>query len=261
MSNTITCILCGQRKPGSMEDVIPRWVRKHLGITGDVTTRVGDSGQQRVDPFLSVPLRRVACRDCNNGWMSQLETKVKPYLGPMLLNEHPVDLDEEQQRHLARWAVMKVLLLELSARQQHSRRRQNVGYEASAAELAWLYVRDEPPPRSRVWIGAFNSQNTTVASTRARLFKLDMDDGSDPMTTHLTTLTVGCVLFQVFSIDYVTADSRNAAQFDDNPPEPFARALSRIWPIERSSVHWPPVFAIGKDVVDNVQRWSLSPER
>lgn len=87
MSNTITCILCGQRKPGSMEDVIPRWVRKHLGITGDVTTRVGDNGQQRVDPLLSVLLRRVVCEDCNNGWMSQLEEKVKPFLGPMLLNE------------------------------------------------------------------------------------------------------------------------------------------------------------------------------
>ena len=243
-----------------MEDVIPKWVRTHLGITGGVTTRVGDSGQQRVDPLLSVLLRRVVCEDCNNGWMSRLETKVMPYLSPMLVNAHSVDLDDEQQRDLARWAVMKVLLLELSARQQHPRRRRNVGYEASAAELAWLYAHDEPPPRSRVWIGAFNSQNTIVASTRTRLFKLDTDDGRDPMTTHLTTLTVGCVLFQVFTVDYVIADSRNAAQFDDNPPEPFARALSRIWPIEHRSVHWPQAFAIGRDIMDNVQRWSFHPE-
>jgi hypothetical protein len=63
---------------------------------------------------------------------------------------------------------MKVLLLELSARQQYQRQRPNVGYQPSVAELAWLSARDEPPPRSRVWLGAFDSQNVTVASSRAQ---------------------------------------------------------------------------------------------
>jgi hypothetical protein len=74
-------------------------------------------------PNLYVKLDRTVCIDCNNGWMSDLEKQVKPYLGPMLVNEHSVDLDAEQQRDLARWALTKILLLELSIRQQHPHRR------------------------------------------------------------------------------------------------------------------------------------------
>jgi hypothetical protein len=40
----------------------------------------------------------MVCADCNGGWLSHLEEKVKPFLGPMLVNAHAVDLDEQQQR-------------------------------------------------------------------------------------------------------------------------------------------------------------------
>src|SRR5215472_14798711 len=118
----VTCIFCGQRKPGSREHVIPRWIRERLDIQADVRIEV-NSALAKKWPNLYVKLDRTVCANCNNGWMSDLEEQVKPCLGPMLVNEHSVNLDAEQQRDLARWALIKILLLELSIRQQHPRQR------------------------------------------------------------------------------------------------------------------------------------------
>ena len=255
-SNRITCIFCGQRKAGSDEHVISQWVRERLQITSPVTTLVRPSGEQHVDPFWTVKLRRTVCEDCNNGWMHELEDNVSPFLGPMLVHERSVDLDAEEQRDLARWAVMKVLLLELAMRQQHPRRRPTRGYGPSEVELAWLYGKDEPPPRCRVWLGAFDGQNRQPGTTQARLFPVPAED-STLLPAHVTTLTIGQVLFQTFSLDFVAADQHKVPAFDAHPPEPFAQALTRIWPVEHQIVHWPQEYYITPDILDRVVRWEL----
>jgi hypothetical protein len=141
----VNCRFCGQRKPGSREHVIPRWVRDRLGITSPVEIEVNATEAARWSN-LYIKLDRTVCIDCNNGWTSELERQVMPYLGPMLVNEHSVDLDAQQQRDLARWALIKILLLELSIRQQHPRRRTSQGYPPSEPELAWLYKNPDRGP-------------------------------------------------------------------------------------------------------------------
>lgn len=256
-SNRITCIFCGEEKQGSDEHVIPRWVRERLNITTPVTIHVEPSGEEHQDPYLTVLLRHHVCRDCNSGWMSDLEDKVAPFLGPMLVHERSVDLDTEQQRDLARWAVMKVLLLELALRQQQPRRRPGHRYPPSEPELAWLYGRADPPPRCRVWLGAFDGQNTLTTTTQAKLFRVPMPDGGGSLQAHLTTWTIGQVLFQVFSIDFVAADGAGVEAFDGNPPAPFNLALKRIWPIEQAIVHWPSNYYVTKEILDRVVMWAL----
>lgn len=54
----------------------------------------------------------MVCEVCNTGWRHDLEERVKPFLKPLLVNKHGADLDFTQHRDLARWAVMKVLLME-----------------------------------------------------------------------------------------------------------------------------------------------------
>jgi hypothetical protein len=52
-------------------------------------------------------------------------------------------------------------------------------------------------------------------------------------------LTIGYVQLQVFSTNFVLADQKAVAEYDLNPPQPYARALSRIWPVAEASVQWP----------------------
>ena len=224
-------------------------------LTSEVTIEVNASAAARW-PNLYVKLDHTVCADCNNGWMSRLEDTVKPFLGPMLINEHPVELDAVQQRDLARWAVIKVLLLELSIRQQHPRRRKTLGYKPSEPELVWLMTNQDPPPRSRVWLGAFDAQGQVAVNSQALLLSSDDSSGKDPLLSHVTTLTIGYVLLQVFSIDYVVADARTLVPFNSSPANQFDRALVQIWPVVHQVVRWPPSAYVDPTTLGQVVIWA-----
>ena len=200
--------------------------------------------------------RTTASDTCNNTWMSRLENRgVKPFLEPMLTHKHGVNLDVAGQRDLARWAVMKVLLMEYAMRQRRAHLRPVTGYLPSEPELAWLYAHDDPPPRSRVWLGAFDAGNTTVVTTQSRLMMSAPTSAGPRLPAHLTTLTIGYVLLQVFSTNFVLADKQTTAQYDLNPLQPYAQTLTRIWPAGQTSVQWPPSAYVSPEVLDKTANW------
>ena len=211
----VDCIFCGQRKPASEEDVVPKWIRRTLNLSSEVIVRADPTGATARTQHLRITLQNMVCEACNNIWMSSLENRVKPFLEPMLTNKHGVDLDAAQQRDLARWAVMKVLLMEYAMRQRRAYLRAMTGYLPSEPELAWLYGHDDPPPRSRVWLGAFDAQNRVVVTTQSRLMmSAPASAAVSQIPAHLTTLTIGYVLLQVFSTNFVLADKESAADYD-----------------------------------------------
>jgi hypothetical protein len=252
----VNCIFCGQHRLASIEDVISKWVRYALDPTSSVTIRAEPSGATARTQHLVVTLRDMVCEECNTGWMHDLEEKVKPFLKPMLTNKYGVDLDAAQQRDLARWAVMKVLLLEHCMRQQDPQLRATPGYTPSGPELAWLMTEAEPPPRSRVWLGAFDAEKRFVVTSQARLLvSAPVAGGSVPVPAHMTTLTIGCVLLQVFTTDFVLADAQSLPAYDADPPWPYSQALPRIWPIKHQVVRWPPTHHVTSTVLDKVVNW------
>jgi hypothetical protein len=144
----VDCIFCGRRRPASEEDVISKWIRRTLNLTSEVIIRGEPTGATARAQHLRITLENMVCEICNNTWMSRLENRgVKPFLEPMLTNKHGVNLDAARQRDLAKWAVMKVLLMEYAMRQRRAYLRAVTGYVPSEPELAWLYGHDDPPPR------------------------------------------------------------------------------------------------------------------
>jgi hypothetical protein len=108
-----------------------------------------------------------------------------------------------------------------------------------------------------VWLGAFDAQGEVTISTQARLLGTPAATGPhDPPPSHVTTMTVGYVLFQAFSIDYVLADAHSLPQFDANPPQPFDQALPRIWPVARPIAHWPPDPYVDRASLGRVVLWA-----
>jgi hypothetical protein len=253
----VTCIFCGLRRPGSEEDVISKWIRRALNPATEVIIRAEPTGAVSRLQHLTVTLEHMVCQECNNTWMSRLENRgVKPFLEPMLTGKHAVTLDETQQRDLAHWAVIKVLLMEHAMRQRRAHLRPAVGYAPSDPELAWLYGNDDPPPRSRVWLGAFDARDRILVSTQSRLLTSAPTRGTAaPVAAHMTTLTIGHVLLQIFSTNFVLADAGSVPAYDANPPQPYAQALSRIWPIGRSRLQWPPSTHISPEVLDKAANW------
>jgi hypothetical protein len=158
----------------------------------------------------------------------------------MMLRHEPTVLDSEDQELLATWAVKTVYFLELAFRQRYPRARPVEGYVASEPELAWLRARRQPPPRSRVWLGCFDAMGSTAIMYEPSGAPVPVPHG-EPIRGHLTSFTMGYVAFQVFSIDFVHADSVGAVQFQ--PPAPrreVQEALLLIWPSRLRPIHWPP---------------------
>lgn len=260
----VTCLFCGQSGLASVEDVIPKWVRYALNPASSITIRAEPGSTTTRMQHLVVVLRDMVCEGCNTGWMHDLEEKVKPFLKPMLTHKHSVDLDLTQQRDLARWASMKVLLMEHVMRKMDPPLRTTPGYVASEPELAWLMAKTDPLPRSRVWLGAFDPEGTYTIKTEARLLEArPVESAERPVggsaPAHITTLTIGYVLFQVFSTNFVFAEARSLPQYDADPPPPYNQALSRIWPVKHPTVHWPPSRHITNNIFDKVVNWVRVP--
>ena len=93
-SDIVLCIFCGLRGPRAREDIISDWLAEELGGTPPIsTTHFADVGGQEPRSFTqthgSVATLKYpeVCRDCNGGWMSNLEVSTKPLLVPLIRGE------------------------------------------------------------------------------------------------------------------------------------------------------------------------------
>jgi hypothetical protein len=88
----------------------------------------------------------VVCERCNNRWMSDLESRAKLYLEPMLQN-HGRLLHEGGQRLLATWALKTSMMLE----HMHGAGRRCI----PSQEYEHLFSHSEPSERIRIWMASY----------------------------------------------------------------------------------------------------------
>jgi len=120
-------------------------------------------------------------------------------------------------------------------------------------------TQPDAPPRSRVWLGAFDAQNEFVITSQARLLtSAAVPGGSDPVPAHITTLTIGCLLLQAFTTDFVLAEAHSLPEYDTEPSWPYSQALVRILPRQAQVIHWPPSHHVTNAVLEKVVNWGRS---
>jgi hypothetical protein len=207
------------------------------------------SGSARRLDARSVVLPQV-CVGCNTGWMSGLEQRTLPVLGPMLRGPAlAVPLDPAQQATLATWAVKTSLLLACKKFSDQP------GGWIPADNLRWLYLHRRsalPPPGARVWLGGIRPRDpATARSLSASAQAGCLISGSANPVAHVGTFSLGHVLFQVFC-----CEARNSALSRDNeawlaPAGPFRSALVQIAP-SSTSTSWPPDAVFATDAVQIV---------
>jgi hypothetical protein len=94
---------------------------------------------------------RVVCTTCNNGWMSQLEDRVKPLLLPGLTGKD-VSLRATDQKALSEWTFVKALVCEHSA----------IGLASTPAQDRMIFYRDRTlPDYFRIYIGSHSTESVT----------------------------------------------------------------------------------------------------
>ena len=97
MSSQKLCIFCGQ-PGGNREHIVGKWLLNDLNLYA-TRTRIGFGNLLKTGKMDEIDEPRslgsfitdAVCAICNNGWMSQLESAVKPLLSPLLVDPWPAN--------------------------------------------------------------------------------------------------------------------------------------------------------------------------
>jgi hypothetical protein len=277
----MACVLCSSTEEPTDEDVIPKWLLRAFGVErGSTVISVGEEygEKQKIRDLnhFQITLDSGLCRKCNNELLSRLENVVQPILGPMAVQAKPTTLDLDSQRLLAVWAVKTVYLLELASRQQYLGMRQVEGYTPSTAEIGWLLAQlerrrptqlVEPPPRAMVWLACWDCMTPDTVN-RGNMIHYAPSSATLPTSNGETvdgqfaTLAIGYAVFQVFTVDYVEAEVRQAVVWNPDPPKSIAHAVPLIWPhrLRASEIAWPPP-AFPNGSFDRLVNWDMALRR
>lgn len=130
--------------------MLAQWLVDELP-KGRVTTSVSagrDIAPHRVHESSAIEVvANQVCERCNNGWMSALEGKVKPFL-LSIVRGHRRTYYEQGQRLISAWAVKTGLTFELVNPDPQMRTAiRDVHYRASRA------ASPSPPSKMHVWLG------------------------------------------------------------------------------------------------------------
>ena len=252
-----SCVFCGQTSGLTNEHVWPEWVSKLLcersssfarysrrvTATDDTTTPTGRSRK------LNVTVRAV-CRDCNCGWLSDFENRVKSLASPLIAGESvaPGVLAPESQELLAAWAYKMALLLDV-AHPSTSREffipsdRQRFRRTISAHGFV------------RVFLGRYEFGDRPALARKLR------DTFAQQAYWELATMTAGHLAMQVLSVRSVPSNELVPAGKLGLEFSRLAReALIPIWPPFPGPVVWPPAHTMShQDIVDLAERPPAGP--
>jgi hypothetical protein len=158
----IRCIFCGQT-PLSEEHVWPGWchnyIRKPNAAKAYFRKQYETSRENNNKPkeifSIETPREitdhtlRVVCRThCNNGWMSSLENKAKPFLIPLISGQHSV-VDRYRQEIIANWIAMKLLVCECSIPED---------IVFSKTDRSIFMGKRWPPDSMSIWVGRYTGE-------------------------------------------------------------------------------------------------------
>jgi hypothetical protein len=184
----------------------------------------------------------VVCGKCNNEWMSQLETAVKPIVLPLLVGA-PSVLDAEMQSTLARWILMKMMLVEQIF-------PTSVSFSDDQREK--FLTKLEMPFQLQLWLGKTNAVNKDdewfARAIRHSTSAVLHPDPSPTITSvkNIQTLafgTGGLFIFGIFSL------------YGRVPLELFfriGRPLVQLWPVTSANLIWPPQDILSDKIADTI---------
>lgn len=245
------CVFCGATdRKITNEHMWARWLRDHIeGGHGPPQehfrihgTRDGETVV--LDRWSAIPIdRKISgpCRPCNNGWMSRNETDAKPLLIPMLQGES-VSLDTEARAILARWATLRILVAQLG--HPPDRRR-----AIPAHRYRDFYARQALPIGAQIWAAHYNGLGDWPTSYHHVELHSSPFGRPAPATpnAYFTAFSIGHAAFVYWGHEI------------ENGPVigrlgGLATYLVPIWPLDDSTVNWPPHGMLGADGLQAVAK-------
>lgn len=234
------CAFCGTAGGMSKEHVWPQWLRPLAGDVGsDRWTQAAGFRRSAADAFAELPtvttqqpgsvlnmVNRNVCTRCNNGWMSQLETRTQPVVELLiaaLRSGVSAVVGPHEAAIVAAWTIKTGWMRQLS-----------VGTYAGdlTAARRMLHETQLPPTDSIVWLARhegdlnFNLKQAVVGINRG-----DRDWADQDLRHAIWT----CLTFQGLMLLSYTVDGWGVPA----PPARDPARWARLWP-STEAVCFPP---------------------
>lgn len=202
------------------------------------------SGRENTQGSIYSVRFRVVCRECNNGWMSDLEMAARPYLTPLITGE-PVLLDREKLNIIAQWIALKVMVAEhsdpnsaVTPRPERLRFRQS----RTIPEFMQIYVATHELPFEKA-VG-YRRDSQCVAFNSAHL---SPPLGDVPNNIQAVLFFLGRVFV------YVTSARVDNLKIEDILLVPQLYETCCIWPQTiKSAMGWPRIPAFTTEQVNEL---------
>ncbi len=189
---------------------------------------------------------KVVCGTCNKGWMSDLESEVRPLICNAISVAAPMALSATQQQTLAAWAVKTAFCLMAG-----DPRLRDKSY-LPPDNLRWLLEhKTSPPPATHAWLFL-----TFPFSAKGRYRGLWARAGSMGLWQtyeaegYLATFAIGHLGFHVFGRDQPVAGiSRTVLG------RYWHDATVPIWPPTLTGANWPPRKMLSRPEMNLLATW------
>ena len=177
---------------------------------------------------------------CNNGWMSALQERAKPYLLPLINGEITV-LDEKAQAIVTAWITMFSMVAEYFDPTKVS---------TTSQQRHDFWKTDEPPATWKIWMGDYERGSWVghlvhfaVPISSAHQIPEILDNGVPRPNTQTMIFTVGRL--------YVYLCGSVTGIFEDWQ---LTRSdlLAQIWPFRRNLIAWPPKTTMNDRDADQI---------
>lgn len=157
------CMFCG-KTPVTKEHIWPNWLNSLLGPNNDkyrqISTRKypSESPEERSHSTTKInATSKIACGECNNGWMATMEGSAKALLAPMTTRRTATVFNLEQQILISAWVTKTAMVLDSIFD----------GPDCfTQSERDAMRLQQVSPPHARVQMGALDSSATEMGPIR-----------------------------------------------------------------------------------------------
>src|SRR5215467_1236132 len=208
------CLFC-DKTANSREHLWSDWIlRGH--DWGPIQMTLGNSHRK----VIAGPDQKVkaVCKQCNNGWMSALESRNRPLIG-CLMQDFSTPLDASQRESLALWTIKTAMVLD-----SINKRDRSAFYERGACEN--LRQASTIPTKATVWAGRYYGSGLGAFGTDVWLC---LPNGTRAARAYSTTIIVGHLALQALVIRRLPGHEQTSLSADSKLG-PWDGLLIQVWP-------------------------------
>jgi hypothetical protein len=222
------------------EHVWPQWLASLLpGEKGSLLQHIrGTEGQPETHRTWAVPKLdiepRSFCKECNTGWMADLENEARPLLNKLILGEE-VHLSPEDRTLAARWTMKTALTAEFSY---------GKGSRSIPARHYRSFFMDRLPPLGTHILLACLDPGSGILHRSHRVGPSPSRSGRT-LTGYCSTSAIRHLAFQVLWVGG-SEDAPTRLRTSVTPGTVGA------WPRGHLPVRWPPRYLLDEDMLNEL---------